>query len=423
MSGIFLRRLRVSRLRVGNGGNMAALTALLMPVLVGAAGLASDTAQWVLMRRSLQRQADSAALAGAYALTQGRTANSGAISDLAKNSNFVLTSQIIENAPTVGPWAGNADVVRVRLVATSNLPFSSIFLGGGTAISAEASAGLQADGDFCILALDTNPTLAITNSGNTTVDARCGMHSNSSGEPAVTGQGSAVIVATPVSAVGNVNNSSGTFAPGTVFQPYSVAQRDPYASLPDPTVTGGGSNIRVNSNQTRNLTPGTYRDFRIQGTVNLAPGVYIIDGSNGGELEFGAQSVINGTGVTFVLSSSTMSSSGGDSAGVSMNGGATMNLSAPTTGTYKGVLIYQDRRTTAMSERLIINGNSSSLMRGAIYVPRNEVQFNGTTGMDIHCLQMVAYRFTFSGNSQINNICPANSGSGSFKGNTVRLMG
>lgn len=36
-------------------GNLAAMTALLMPVLIGAAGLASDTIQWTLVRRALQR--------------------------------------------------------------------------------------------------------------------------------------------------------------------------------------------------------------------------------------------------------------------------------------------------------------------------------------------------------------------------------
>ncbi len=425
-----MRRLRVSRLKIGRlnigrQGNIAAMTAMLMPVLIGAAGLASDTAQWVLMRRSLQRQADSAALAGAYALTQGRTAVSGATLDLGKNQNFTLTAApVIENAPSVGPWAGNTDAVRVRLVATSNLPFSSLFIGGGTIISAEAVAGLQQDGDYCILALDTTASLGITNTGNTTVDARCGMHSNSTGEPAVAGQGSATIYASPVSAVGNINSSS-NFAAGTVFTPYNVAQRDPYDDLPNPSIVSNGQNVNVNPNQTRNLSPGTYRSFDIKGTANLAPGVYYIDGRNGGGLDLGSQAVINGTGVTFVLTNSnfTSSTSTGLAAGIRINGGATLNLTSPASGTFKGVLMYQDRRATAMSDTAQINGNSSSRLQGAIYVPRNELRFNGTSGMNIDCLQMVGYRITFTGNSNIRNICPTNSGSAAFKGNIVRLLG
>jgi hypothetical protein len=425
MSGFNIGRLRVSRQGIGRQGNMAAMTAMLVPVLIGAAGLASDTAQWTLMRRSLQRQADSAALAGAYALTQGRTAFSGASADLSKNQNFKLAgAPVIENAPSVGPFAGNTDAVRVRLTAVSNLPFSSIFRGGGTTISVEAVAGLQQDGDYCILALDEGTAVGITNSGNTLVDARCGMHSNSSGEPAVTGNGSATIFASPVSAVGGINSST-NFATGTVFTPYNVSQRDPYAGLPDPSITSTNQQVNVGPNQTRNLTPGTYRDFRIQGTANMAPGTYFIDGRNGGGFDIGAQAVLNGSGVTIVLTNSdfTSSSSSGTSAGVKINGGATLNLTAPTSGTYQGVLLYQDRRTTAMSDTIQINGNSSSRLRGAIYIPKNGLLFNGTSGMDIDCLQMVGYRITFTGTSDIRNICPSNSGAQAFKGNIVRLLG
>lgn len=404
---------------------MAAMTAMLVPVLIGAAGLASDTAQWVLVRRSLQRQADSAALAGAFALTQSRPATAGALADLAKNQDFTLVgTPVIENAPTVGPFAGNPVAVRVLLVATTKLPFSGAFLGTGVNIAAEAVAGLERDGDYCILALDESPALGITNTGNTFVDARCGMHSNSTGEPAVTGQGSATIFASPVSAVGGITDN-GNFATGTKFTPYNISQRDPFANLPNPNVTSGGTNVQVGSNQTRTLNPGTYRNFRIQGTANLNPGIYFIDGSSGGALEIGSQARLNGSGVTFVLTNSNYASGSTSAlaAGVKINGGATLNITAPDSGTYAGVLIYQDRRTPAMSDKIIINGNSTSRLRGALYAPKNELQFNGTSGMDIDCLQMVGYRITFSGTSDIKNICPALSSSGAFKGNVVRLLG
>jgi hypothetical protein len=417
-----MRRLRASR-----SGNMAAMTAMLVPVLIGAAGLASDTAQWVLVRRALQRQADSAALAGAYALTQGRPASSGALADLGKNQNYTLTgAPVIENAPTVGPFAGVATAVRVRLTATSRLPFSSAFLGTGVNISAEAVAGLERDGDYCIIALDTSPALGITNSGNTLVDAQCGMHANSTGEPAVTGQGSATIFASPVSASGSIRDG-GNFATGTVFTPYNVQQRDPFADLPNPSPTGTVyNNVRVQSNRTQTLQPGVYRGgLNIQGTANLQPGVYYIDGRSNGGLDIGSQAVVNGSGVTFVLSNSdfTSSTTSGTAAPVRINGGATLNITAPDTGTYKGVLMYQDRRATPMSETARINGNSSSRLRGALYFPRNELLFNGTSGMDIDCLQMVGFRITFTGTSDIRNICPALSGSGAFKGDVVRLLG
>lgn len=428
MGGFSMRRRLLGRLnavRIGRAGNMAAMTAMLMPVLIGTAGLASDTVQWVLVRRALQRQADSAALAGAYALTQNRAASEGALADLAKNQNFTLVgTPLIENGPSTGPFAGNSDAVRVRLVARSQLPFSSAFLGSGVQIAAEATAGLQQDGDYCILSLDTGTAIGITNSGNTLVDARCGMHANGIGTPAITGNGSATIYASPVSAVGTINQSS-NFAPGTVFTPNNVSQRDPYATLPNPSISSGGPQINVGPNQNRTFNPGTYRDVRIQGTATFNPGVYYIDGRNGGSLDIGSQAVVNGSGVTFVLTNSnfTSDSSTGTAADVRINGGARLNLTAPTSGTFRGVLMYQDRRATAMSDTVHVNGNSASTLRGALYFPRNELVFNGTSGMNIDCLQMVGFRITFTGTSDIKNICPAMSGSGAFKGNIVRLMG
>lgn len=419
LGGRITRRLRASR-----SGNMAAMTAMLVPVLIGAAGLASDTAQWVLVRRAVQRQADSAALAGAYALTQGQPASSGALADLGKNQNYTLAAApLIENAPTAGPFAGVATAVRVRLTATSRLPFSGAFLGTGVNISAEAVAGLERDGDYCILSLDSGPTIGITNSGNTLVDARCGMHANSTGEPAVTGQGSATIRASPVSAVGAINSST-NFAAGTVFTPYNVSQRDPFADLPDPVPTGNTfNNLRVNPNQTRSLQPGIYRGgLNIQGRANLQSGTYFIDG---GSLDISSQAVVNGSGITFVLTNSAYGSGSTSAlaATTKINGGATLNITAPDGGTYAGVLFYQDRRTPPMSDNVIINGNSASLLRGAIYVPRNEIRMNGTSGMDVNCLQLVGFRLVFTGTSDLRNICPAMSSSGAFKGNIVRLLG
>ncbi len=425
--------------RKGNGliadraGSLATMTALLMPVLIGTAGLASDTIQWTLMRRALQRQVDSAALAGAYALSQNRNVSQTVTADLANNNNFRLTAApVIENGPSSGPFAGDPLVVRVRLASTARLPFTGFFMGRGVPISVEATAGLVQDGQFCILALDSSNSLGITNSGNTTVNAGCGMHSNSSGEPAINGQGSAQITATPVSAVGNVDNRSNVFTAGTTFQPYSVSQRDPYAGLPTPAIPNSANNGDVRSNQTRNLSPGVYRGMDIQGTANLAPGVYYIDGRASGNnqnknlgFNVGAQGRVNGTGVTIVLTMSNPPASGESNlvAGMNINGGATINLTAPNSGTFKGILFYQDRRAQTLGETIQINGNATSRLQGAIYAPKSQMTFNGTSGMNINCLQMVAHRFVFTGNSNITNVCPANSGSGAFLGTMVRLMG
>src|SRR3954465_9466718 len=54
-------------------GNTLAIAGACLPLIVGAAGLASDTIQWTLWKRQLQRAADSGALSGVYTRIQTDT--------------------------------------------------------------------------------------------------------------------------------------------------------------------------------------------------------------------------------------------------------------------------------------------------------------------------------------------------------------
>ena len=53
-------------------GNALILTAMALPVMIGAAGLGVHTMQLAHVKRELQREADSAAMAGAYSLYQSQ---------------------------------------------------------------------------------------------------------------------------------------------------------------------------------------------------------------------------------------------------------------------------------------------------------------------------------------------------------------
>src|SRR5579884_2048156 len=61
------------RLWKNNRGNALLIAGAALPMIVGAAGLATDTIQWTLWKRQLQRAADSAAIAAVY----DRQANDG----------------------------------------------------------------------------------------------------------------------------------------------------------------------------------------------------------------------------------------------------------------------------------------------------------------------------------------------------------
>jgi hypothetical protein len=69
-----------------------------------------------------------------------------------------------------------------------------------------------------------------------------------------------------------------------------------------------------------------------------------------------------------------------------------------------------------------VNGNSDSSLEGAFYFPRAYLTFNGTAGMETECLQMVARRLEFSGNSSISNTCPSDGDADAFDATFVRLV-
>src|SRR6266542_4501679 len=74
-------------------GNAILIAGAALPMLAGAAGLATDTVQWVLWKRELQRAADSAALAGVYAKAENvETVSSAVTADLAKENNHTGVS-------------------------------------------------------------------------------------------------------------------------------------------------------------------------------------------------------------------------------------------------------------------------------------------------------------------------------------------
>ena len=126
--------------------------------------------------------------------------------------------------------------------------------------------------------------------------------------------------------------------------------------------------------------------------------------------------------MTIILTSKTAATNPSSIATVDMNANADISLSAPQTGTYAGVIFYQDRRALDNTTNKV-NGNSTSFYQGALYFPKQEVRFNGTAGMSTDCVQIVGRRVVFLGNSSIQNVCPNNSGSHSFTGSVVRLIG
>jgi Flp pilus assembly protein TadG len=400
----------LKRLRESERGNALAIGAATLPLLLGSAAFTVDTIHFSLMKRQLQRAADSGALAGAYAVSQGADESIAVHNDLDENSFPALSEP--ENIFS-GPSLGFEQTVRVRLTASRSMPFMSIFTNGPSTITGEATAALIQDGTFCVLSLYDGLDPGIDVGGNAELNLGCGMATNSRGEDAVTATGSSSVSATPIMAAGGLDGDDNNFTGDSTLQPYSAQQTDPFADVPNPPAQSGCTAVSNGpSDPTLELTPGCYSSMDLKGTVTMAPGTYYV---YGGDIEFGSQANVTGTGVTFV-----MTGPDGAAGDLKWNGQATLNLSAPTSGTYETLLFYRDRR--ASNIEIKINGGASATLRGAFYFPTSDIEFTGNAGMNVTCLQMVGQILRFRGTAEINNSCPASANMPGFQATYVRLV-
>lgn len=444
------RLFRLHSLRRDQRGNALLLTGLALPVVIAAAGVGIHTMQLTLTKRQLQREADSAAMAGALSLFQDQsndTAKAAANKALTDNNLVAnVTSTITPGSYTSGGTT-YTESMYVKVTATVSTPLMNMFGLGTSTVVAEARAATVPEGTFCFYASEDQDATGVTFKGNTTINLGCGVGTNAKGASAVVADGSSKVTASPVAAMGQVP-ASPNYTSGTVLMSNHTEIENPLGSTDynpstDDVSTakcGQGKNwndINVPSGTTKTSAdliaetgvggPNTcYGTINVQGTLTLASGVYYLaNGANNAGLQIGAQGHLICDKCTFVLTSTTPSDSN-SFATMNINGGAELDLTPPDLDTdfYKGITIYRDSRAAASNQCCTINGNSNSTLEGAFYFPSDELTFNGTSGMKVTCFQMVGRRLKFTGDSEIDNTCtPKSGGSDSWTLDRVRLIG
>jgi hypothetical protein len=281
----------------------------------------------------------------------------------------------------------------VEVILNQNLDrmFTSIFTQTKVPERARAVALITDASKACDIALSLTASQALLFSGSTNAKkVGCVDMANSNASDAIKIQGSAAVQTDCLITVGGVvlNNPPVMVCKAAITQALPAA--DPFASLPAPAASNPCKN--VNGNKTsQTLQPGTYcSGMSLNGNVTLQPGVYVVQGS----MKVNANAVVSGSGVTIFMAGNNT---------VSMNGNATVTLSAPTSGTYSGVLFYGDRTGTAAQSTF--NGTADSLLTGAIYFPRQQVNYLGNFSGVNGCTQVVADTIQWSGSSTINQDC------------------
>ena len=414
-------RFNVRRLWCDKRGNVLAMTAIALPVILGAVGLAVDTTQWVLTKRQMQSVADSAALSGSYTAIQGGDIDYAVDQDVTRRrSGFDGLTTMATLSPTSRP--GDPYAVEVILAAPAPLTFSKLFLSKPMMISVKATATMIETDDFCAFSLDPDSAGGITIAPNTTLRADCGLASNSSARDAITADASSSVTAKKLFAYGGI-----TALPqaGTRVRASALRQEDPLAEVQAPPVPNTGCpNITVNGDGAgfTSIKPGCFGNLVINGKVSLDAGNYVL---NRGSIVFGPTADVTCKGCTFFLTSENADTAPGSIGVARIDPKARVDLSAPTDGPYAGLLMHQDRRAAPDVKDAInvIAANSSSRIAGILYFPSQSLTLDGEASPDFGCARLIGRKLVLQGHLVIAKGCATDTGAVFLKGAEVRLVG
>jgi hypothetical protein len=358
-------------------------------------------------KTSLQADVDAAALAGASALPDADNAKAIA-SEYAQKNGLDDDTTLAFNTPYKG------DPTKIEVVATTSQPF--IFarvLGKDSAtISARAVAMMTKESGIDAAFLALNPTMcgSFDKNGNSDLEiiGPGGIMVNSSCDPSInrTGIGSVTAAAIQYYEPSGYNQTgSGSLNP----LPVPVAQpiSDPLANLPPPDLAAigispdsGGTapapKTKVISGGATTLRPGVYYggiDIRSSANVTFLPGTYVLAG---GGFKVGGSGTIKGDGVTFYNTYDPQKNTGDGACGaITIAGTANTTFTAPTSGTYKNIGIWQDKACT--NEMSIAGGQGGTT--GVIYAPTATVKFVGSGALG--SIQVVADSFNIAGTGDL----------------------
>ena len=409
-------------------GQALIMTTLALVPMFGLMGLAVDLGWMEYTKKSAQTAADAAAMAALLqfqsttfsttvtcgvggVVCQAPTSCSPApasylhsgcdyaqLNGFSSSGNQYVSLQAGTGAPPTAPTVLSSTYwVTARVNQTVPQLFSAV-LGNATGrVAARATAALNPARD-CIYVMDPAGADALSMSGTPNLVSACGVYVNSSSPTALHGNGTPTLTAPEIDIVGNYD-FSGTLDPDPPSTGVAT-MADPLANLPAPSVPAGCdyTGYSVTGGTVATLSPGVYCGgiFVGKATVTFSPGMYILKG--GGLATQNANSHILGTDVTIYNTYDATHAY----APFDFKATSTVSLTAPTSGSYAGVLIMENKTITAGTYTDNFGGGSGQAFTGIIYTPKSNMNYSGNASTSAYTI-MVNYRLHMVGTSTINN--------------------
>ena len=377
---------RLRDLLRNRNGSIAITFALSLVPMLALSGAAVDYGRATNARAKLQAALDGIVLSLAL------QASEMAPDDLTAQANALLAARIGPDSIQAlkGTIAWNADTGTLAFNGTGDVPTVVLKAVGFHTIAIGAAAETRVTGEpfqgACVIALDPSSNAAFNVSGSGSVNVpNCGIHVNSGAPNAIRTQGAAKITAKWIKVVGGRNGTGFTPMPQTQ-QP---AEPDPLASIPEPTPPAGCNYF----NHTF-ATPTTLPSNRTYcGNISLAANVVFGSGIH----YFKNATVTTGTNVN-ITGSRVMLYFDANSSLASTSGGI-VSLSPPTSGTYRGIVMFGSRSANAPT--FTFTGNKDYVVKGTLYLPRAVVAMTGNADLSVNSDSgyVISWRFSYTGNS------------------------
>ena len=394
-------------------------------ILFAFSALAIDGSRHFSNRRHAQNAADTAALAGALAFSRGNDITTAAQDRASANgyddngTTNDVTITITNTASGVCPSNVQGREITIAIVATTNTTFARV-LGWNTLTNA-VTATTRACGSHSGPLFNGNAIVALAPTGKAyggtgTPDWNItggGIFSNSSSSNAAYCNGAADITAPSVSVVGDTQfDCNGVNIGSTTTDAIQYSSANIAGFLPRQPVCNGNAYLSGGKWYPQAGADGSKVSF--SGDMVFAAGLYCVTNSPG---SFHGE--ISGSEVTFYMTSTNFS--------MKFNGGGNLTASAPTSGEYKGILIYlkpsfDGNGNLIQTQALDMRGNGSGNVVGTIWAPSGDVTMFGNSGTGAFNSQVIAYRVDSGGNADITIAYSANDNYEVAVPNTLTLL-
>jgi Flp pilus assembly protein TadG len=422
--GLAAFRRCLTRLGKDRRGNVTVLMAFLLPVLIGALGLGFEAANWYKTTHAMQNAADSAVTAAATNGGSNYDAEAKAVAAqygyLDGSNNVTVTASDVAACPSGGNTCYSVRIDTLVPIFLAQI----VGYNGDTTVNGAPNKKLTATAvaslgtirvPFCMLALASSGVQGIRTTGAGSANmAGCSVMSNTTatcsghdlgadiGDAHGTNRGCGVTKHSNVPVVADPYAGLASNIPKNTCSSYP---QEP-AKSHDPALPAGNQWTGPKALSGNVIACG---DQQLTGnvTINAPAGAVLV--IENGQLDTNGFTLTtsSGSALTVVFS--------GDNSGSythAPTGTGTLDIAAPTKGSWSGVAIYQDPKLTSGVDVSAAGNSPAWDISGLVYLPHASVTLSGAVNKASNgqsCFVLVVDNVTINGTGNIlsHGSCPA----------------